>query len=61
VELVPTCDGCRSSVERLTLEIEDALCDLCLEIERFDRSERVDADLATRLIRAPKSSGRKAR
>jgi len=48
-------------VERVTLEVEDALCDLCLEIERFDRDKRADADLATRLIHSPNSPGTRAR
>jgi hypothetical protein len=34
----------------VTTEVEDALCNLCLEIERYDRSARAETDLATRLI-----------
>jgi len=53
---VPICDGCRSEVERVTIEVEDALCELCLEIERFDRRARAEADHATRLAQAPRPS-----
>jgi hypothetical protein len=54
--IVEVCDGCGSVVESVTTEVEDALCDLCLEIERYDRKARTDTDLATRLIQG--SDGR---
>jgi hypothetical protein len=34
------CDACRSKVPEVTREFEDALCDLCLEIQRYDRLTR---------------------
>jgi hypothetical protein len=40
---MPVCDACRSAVSKVTHEFEDALCDLCLEIQRYDRMVRVEA------------------
>jgi hypothetical protein len=40
---MPVCEACRSPVSEVTHEFEDALCDLCLEIQRYDRKIHVDA------------------
>lgn len=38
---MPVCEACRSQVSAVTREFEDSLCDLCLEIQRYDRLPRV--------------------
>jgi hypothetical protein len=45
---MPTCDACRSTVQTVTIEEEDALCDLCADIQRLDREtmKRSRKDLA---------------
>jgi hypothetical protein len=40
---MPVCEACKSPVSEVTHEFENALCDLCLEIQRYDRKIRVFA------------------
>src|SRR5580704_17500501 len=43
-DAVPMCEACGSVVDKLTTEFESCLCDLCAEIQHYDRITRLVPD-----------------